>query len=91
MKQLITDQLIEEYQRELESTNKKISETSEREIRNCLMVRKDIYHQNISRLQSLRQQEMYNVMTAYKEGDVLKHLYEDSKDYFNQTFKQPQP
>ena len=88
MKQLITDQLIEEYQRELESTNKKISETSEREIRNCLMVRKDIYHQNISRLQSLRQQEVQNIIDAYKDGDVLKHLYKDNDDYFTQTFKQ---
>ena len=88
MKQLITDQLIEEYQLSydyLEATMNlmesidPIMDNSKR----CL-------ERFLDSLKSLRQQEVQNVMTAYRDGEVVCHLYNDSEDYFNQTFKQPQ-
>jgi len=88
MKQLITDQLIEEYQLSydyLEATMNlmesidPIMDNSKR----CL-------ERFLDSLKSLRQQEVQNVMTAYRDGEVVCHLYNDSNDYFNQTFKQPQ-
>jgi len=91
MKQLITDQLIEEYQRELLIKQERLRIPVLYIEDSGLKDEIKMIESFISCLQSFRQQEVHNVMTAYKEGDVLKHLYEDSKDYFNQTFKQPQP
>ena len=89
MKQLITDQLIEEYQKEILIRQERLRFAVFYVEASRLKEDIKMIQHFITRLQSRQQQEMYNVMTAYKEGDVLKHLYQDSNDYFNQTFKQP--
>jgi len=91
MKQLITDQLIEEYQKEILIRQERLRFAVFYVEASRLKEDIKIIQHFITRLQSLRQQEMHNVMTAYRDGDVLRHLYNDSEDYFNQTFKQPQP
>ena len=91
MKQLITDQLIEEYQKEILIKQERLRFAVFYVEASRLKEDIKMIQHFITRLQSRQQQEMYNVMTAYKEGDVLRHLYKDSEDYFNQTFKQPQP
>ena len=89
MKQLITDQLIEEYQKELETLNKAIMGALFSDTGLIIMQSKiDCITQFIYSLQSKRQQEVQNIIDAYKDGDVLKHLYKDNDDYFTQTFKQ---
>jgi len=89
MKQLITDQLIDEYQKEILIKQERLRFAVFYVEASRLKEDIKMIQHFITRLQSRQQQEMYNVMTAYKEGDVLKHLYQDSNDYFNQTFKQP--
>jgi len=89
MKQLITDQLIEKYEREIKEIkdSKQVFTSNTFTKYNTLI---QTYQQFIADLKSIRQQEMQNVMTAYRDGEVVCHLYNDSNDYFNQTFKQPQ-
>jgi len=91
MNQLITDQLIEAYQKEILIKQERLRFTVLYIEASRLKNEIKIIESFISCLQSFRQNEVQNVITAYRDGDVLKHLYEDSKDYFNQTFKQPQP
>ena len=90
MKQLITDQLIEEYQKRhtlLISEYEKCNASNVDVLREYRWEIKWLLRE-ISRLQSMRQQEVQNIIDAYKDGDVLKHLYKDNDDYFTQTFKQ---
>ena len=88
-KKLITDQLIEEYQKELkhlESVKKERIENGRSiESIECDEITINYF---IKRLKSLRQQEVQNVMTAYRDGEVVCHLYKDSNDYFTSTFQQ---
>ena len=89
MKKLITDQLIEEYQKELEEKKFKIK-VPKLEVDDYyeLLGQVNLLECIISRLQSLREQEVQNVLTAYRAGEVVCHLYDDSNDYFTQTFEQ---
>jgi len=92
-KDLIVDQLIEEYQKELkiaESENK----TAKYSIDFCkskvIADRIQNIESKITRLHSLRQQEVQNVIDAHFAG--IRRLTNDpakaSTDYFTQTFEQ---
>ena len=91
-KQLITDQLIEEYQKELERIKSKqhydggVSEI-------ILSIKEDLVSAFLDRLQSLRQQEAQNVIEAYGVAkiNVLTNnvrALQNGNDYFTQTFEQ---
>lgn len=95
MKPLITTQLIEEYQKELDATNEKIEKTSDRETRNSLAVRKDICQRIITSLQSKQSEERQNIVDAYSIAltsfsGMEQTANKEAEDYFNQTFKQEQ-
>jgi hypothetical protein len=90
MKELITTQLIEEYQKEL-----KTKKTDFFVARNgtCLRITlaKEIFNiENfIHSLQSKQSEERQNIMTAFHDGTINDSNC--SKEYyFNQTFKQEQ-
>ena len=84
MKQLITDQLIEEYQREILIRQQRLRIPVLYIEDSILKYEIKMIESFIYRLQSLRQQEMQNVIDAadFEEGVT-------GQDYFNQTFKQP--
>ena len=93
-KQLITDQLIEEYQKELDSIYELLT-LLEMEGKNVddhkrLSIQRNQLRIFITRLQSLRQQEVQNVVDAHFAG--IRRLTNDpakaSTDYFTQTFEQ---
>lgn len=88
MNQLITDQLIEAYQKEILIKQERLRFTVLYIEASRLKNEIKIIESFISCLQSFRQKEVQNVITAYRDGDVLRHLYKDGQDYFNQTFKQ---
>jgi len=93
-KQLITDQLIEECQKELDSTYEKLTlyekEGKDVDGHKALSVKRNELRRFIDRLQSLRQQEVQNVIDAHFAG--IRRLTNDpakaSTDYFTQTFEQ---
>jgi ribosomal protein S19E (S16A) len=88
-KQLITDQLIEEYQKELKAKKADFFYARNGTCQRLILAKEILNIENlITRLQSKRQQEVQNVIDVYKDGDVLKHLYSDGNDYFTQTFEQ---
>ena len=89
-KQLITDQLIEEYQKELKRVRSDLEIFPESRV---LSRAENIIEGFIERLQSLRQQEVQNVIDAYLAGVAEAYpgtiSYEDeANDYFTQTFEQ---
>ena len=89
-KQLITDQLIEEYQKELEIVKIHLKGFTENR---TLSVKESMLQDFIEALQSLRQQEVQNVIDAYLAGVAEAYpgtiSYEDeANDYFTQTFEQ---
>ena len=93
MKELITTQLIEEYQKivfnlksELES-NKLTAEQQ-----TVVMKKIGWFRYFITELQSKQSEERQNIKTAYEalKEDWDGALFNDSEDYFNQTFKQEQ-
>ena len=93
-KQLITDQLIEEYQKELDSIYELLT-LLEMEGKNVddhkrLSIQRNQLRIFITRLQSLRQQEVQNVVDAHFAG--IRRLTNDpakaSNNYFTQTFEQ---
>ena len=90
-KQLITDQLIEEYQKELEIMEANFHHwrfEHPNETRKTMFLHRDINSHKliIKRLQSLRQQEVQNVKDAHEASD--KQYYGNGNDYFTQTFEQ---
>ena len=94
-KQLITDQLIEEYQKELEIMEANFHHwrfEHPDETRKSMRLHGEINSHKlfITRLQSLRQQEVQNVIDAHFAG--IRRLTNDpakaSTDYFTQTFEQ---
>jgi len=93
-KQLITDQLIEECQKELDSTYEKLTlyekEGKDVDGHKALSVKRNELRRFIDRLHSLRQQEVQNVIDAHFAG--IRRLTNDpakaSTDYFTQTFEQ---
>ena len=96
-KQLITDQLIEECQKELDSTYEKLTlyekEGKDVDGHKALSVKRNELRRFIDRLQSLRQQEVDNVIEAYGVAkiNVLTNnvrALQNGNDYFTQTFEQ---
>jgi len=87
---LITTQLIEEYQKKIDLCNEEILNPNRKFTIQSFQIQILIYESFITSLQSKQSEERQNIVDAYKDGDVLKHLYKDAEDYFNQTFKQEQ-
>ena len=97
-KQLITDQLIEEYQKELEIMEANFHHwrfEHPDETRKSMRLHGEINSHKlfITRLQSLRQQEVDNVIEAYGVAkiNVLTNnvrALQNGNDYFTQTFEQ---
>jgi len=92
-KQLITDQLIEEYQKELKRVRRDLEIFPESRV---LSRAENIIEGFIERLQSLRQQEVQNVIDGYDMAlfDVAEKAIDKSDKalsgtyYFTQTFEQ---
>ncbi len=86
-KQLITDILTEEYRKELDALELRLSKANKlpKELINLDMDRKrrDDIQGFIIDLQSLRQQEAQNVIDAAND-----FKYPSGQDYFTQTFQQ---
>jgi hypothetical protein len=94
-KQLITDQLIEEYQKELEIMEANFHHwrfEHPDETRKSMRLHGEINSHKlfITRLQSLRQQEVQNIKDAFDDGLWIwnKQGATYSDDYFTQTFEQ---
>jgi len=89
-KQLITDQLIEEYQKAIKSKREYFDFIEGDDNKLAIMNHIAILEAVISDLQSLRQQEVQNVIDAHFAG--IRRLTNDpakaSTDYFTQTFEQ---
>ena len=89
-KQLITDQLIEEYQKAIKSKREYFDFVEGDDNKLAIMNHIAILEAVISDLQSLRQQEVQNVIDAHFAG--IRRLTNDpakaSTDYFTQTFEQ---
>ena len=92
-KQLITDQLIEEYQKELDSIYELLT-LLEMEGKNVddhkrLSIQRNQLRIFITRLQSLRQQEVQNVKDSCGDGlNAHRTNFCNRDDYFTQTFEQ---
>ena len=96
-KQLVTDILIEEYQKELDSIYELLT-LLEMEGKNVddhkrLSIQRNQLRIFITSLQSLRQQEVDNVIEAYGVAkiNVLTNnvrALQNGNDYFTQTFEQ---
>ena len=84
MKKLITDQLIEEYQKAIKSKREYFDFVEGDDNKLAIMNHIAILETIISDLQSLRQEEVQNVIEAYDD----KQYYETGNDYFTQTFQQ---
>ncbi len=92
-KQLITDQLIEEYQKELKRVRRDLEIFPESRV---LSRAENIIEGFIERLQSLRQQEVQNVKEGYESGYKDSILIDKNESpvsnspehYFTQTFEQ---
>ena len=100
-KQLITDQLIEEYQKELEIMEANFHHwrfEHPDETRKSMRLHGEINSHKlfIARLQSLRQQEVQNVKEGYESGYKDSILIDKNESpvsnspehYFTQTFEQ---
>jgi len=89
-KQLITDQLIEEYQKAIKSKREYFDFIEGDDNKLAIMNHIAILEAVISDLHSLRQQEVQNVIDAHFAG--IRRLTNDpakaSTDYFTQTFEQ---
>lgn len=88
MKKLITDQLIEEYQKEIKSKREYFDFVEGDDNKLAIMNHIAILETIITDLQSLRQQEEQNIVTAYRDGEVVSHLYKDGNHYLTSTFQQ---
>ena len=85
-KQLITDQLIEEYQKRSDAKKEYLKFQLSDAQRKVIMNDIDNIAIFIRSLQSLRQQEVQNVKDAHEASD--KQYYGNGNDYFTQTFEQ---
>ena len=92
-KQLVTDILIEEYQKELDSIYELLT-LLEMEGKNVddhkrLSIQRNQLRIFITRLHSLRQQEVQNVKDSYGDGlNAHRTNFCNRDDYFTQTFEQ---
>jgi len=99
MKELITTQLIEEYQKHKKLIDKAIYECSETEKgiarKDILYARRKVLSEVITSLQSKQSEERQNIVEAV-DNAIKTTLNSNSNiillgiDYFNQTFKQEQ-
>ena len=92
-KQLITDQLIEEYQKELNAVEIELDATETAWLDEKLVREQSLLIKLIAKLEFKRQDEKQNVIDAHSDGrrdsgtmGFYKHL--ESNDYFTQTFEQ---
>ena len=90
MKELITTQLIEEYQKELDDTYEKLTlnekEGKDVDGHKALSVQRNVLRRFITSLQSKQSKERQNIVDAARHDDLKL----SGEDYFNQTFKQEQ-
>lgn len=95
-KKLVTDTLIEEYQKELKQIKSRLYYYGSIPDEKTLLAKNDLVSDFITRLQSLRQQEVQNVIDAAyditsKYVDVRcsdGYLKQKANDYFTSTFQQ---
>lgn len=95
-KQLITDQLIEEYQKAIKSKREYFDFVEGDDNKLAIMNHIAILEAVISDLQSLRQQEVQNVKEGYESGYKDSILIDNNESpvsnspehYFTQTFEQ---
>ena len=86
-KQLITDQLIKELEKQVKILDDARNVVECDSIAPIIMQSKiDAFNEVIIMLQSLRQQEVQNVKDAHEASD--KQYYGNGNDYFTQTFEQ---
>ena len=95
MKELITTQLIEEYQKELDDTYEKLTlnekEGKDVDGHKALSVQRNVLRRFITSLQSKQSEERQNIVDAYGDGlNAHRTNFCNREDYFNQTFKQEQ-
>ena len=94
MKTLITDQLIYEYQKELETLKMNIHHLKfegkfNLHLSNKMFLNKRLLEKFITRLQSLRQQEIDRICESFFDGKFYGNKkWKNEIDYFTQTFKQ---
>jgi len=84
MKELITTQLIEEYQKEVDRLERVID--AMKEIDPMLVTESRLRKEFITSLQSKQSEERQNIVDAARHDDLKL----SGEDYFNQTFKQEQ-
>ena len=90
MKELITTQLIEEYQKRLALLNNLINDSLTASFDRVIFTAQRNELQSIIRsLQSKQSEERQNIVDGY-DSDMHKHPHITGEDYFNQTFKQEQ-
>jgi len=92
MKELITTQLIEEYQKEVDFYEKHIKAKTLSESTLALYgYKKSLLNEVIRSLQSKQSKERQNIVDAYGDGlNAHRTNFCNRDDYFNQTFKQEQ-
>jgi len=87
MKELITTQLIEEYQKRLALLNNLINDSLTASFDRVIFTAQRNELQSIIRsLQSKQSEERQNIVDAARHDDLKL----SGEDYFNQTFKQEQ-
>ena len=94
MKELITTQLIEEYQKEVEFYEKHIKAKTLSESTLALYgYKKSLLNEVIRSLQSKQSEEWQNIANGFEDGredcgEFGNCVYKSGEHYFNQTFKQ---
>jgi len=96
MKELITTQLIEEYQKRLALLNNLIDDSLTASFDRVIFTAQRNELQSIIRsLQSKQSEERQNIANGFEDGredcgEFGNCVYKSGEDYFNQTFKQEQ-
>ena len=99
MKELITTQLIEEYQKELDDTYEKLTlnekEGKDVDGHKALSVQRNVLRRFISSLQSKQSKERQNIVDAFSKGiqhasGMEQESMEAANFYLKETFKQEQ-
>ena len=89
MKELITTQLIEEYQKSIKSKREYLDFIEGDDNKLAVMNHIAILESVVEDLQSKQSEERQNIVDGY-DSDMHKHPHITGEDYFNQTFKQEQ-
>jgi len=92
MKELITTQLIGEYQKSIKSKREYLDFIEGDDNKLSVMNHIAILESVVEDLQSKQSEERQNIVDAFENGAVseIRGTYNGSEDYFNQTFKQEQ-